>query len=71
MSASTITLQDGGKVYVQAKGLKVKSGGKVHPPAMVVGALSKGDRRRVRRALDRLGRRDLTRQTLPNVYRKL
>lgn len=68
MAVSSITLQSGRKVYVQAKGLKISSGGKVLPPAMVVGGLSKGDRRRIRKALDRMGRRDLCRQTLPHVY---
>jgi hypothetical protein len=56
---ATIKLADGSSVSVQAKGLKLTQNGKVIHPFIALKGMSKGDRRRVRRQLSRMGRGDL------------
>jgi len=59
MAQGIIEVAPGKKVYVQAKGVKLKSNGKVLPIRDALEPMSKGERRRVRRSLSRMGRQDL------------
>lgn len=54
----------GQAVYLMAKGVRVGSRGKVTPPSKVVVSWTKGERRKLRRSLDKAGRRDLSRESL-------
>lgn len=64
MAKGSIQLSSGARIHIQAKGLKLGANDKIRTPAEIASILSKGDRRRLRKGLDRMGRRDLTVQTL-------
>lgn len=54
----------GQPVYLMAKGVRVGAKGKVSKPSTVAAPLTKGERRKLRKSLDRAGRRDLSRESL-------
>lgn len=56
-TAEVLTLADGRKVYATPCGLKITTRGKVASPAKVLGSLSKGEARRLRKNCYRLGLR--------------
>lgn len=55
---------NGQTVYLMAKGVRVGTRGRVSPPSKIAQPMTKGERRKLRKALDRLGRRDLSRESL-------
>lgn len=59
------SIKAGGKTfYVQAKGLKVGSRGKVVAPQEAMSDLTKGEKRHIRKTLHKMGRIDLVQASL-------
>lgn len=60
----TIPLDKRRKVYVEDAGLKLQPQGKPQPPKEALAKLSKGERRRVRKALTAMGKGGLAKASL-------
>lgn len=64
LSLAKITTPSKVQVFVQEEGLKIGPRGRVQPAKIAMEQLTKGERRFVRKQLDKIGRRDLSRASV-------